>query len=314
MERSGESELRRYIDCQRKLAERLIDGDSLEEVAPDFLSIVAGLLRWEAGAMWEVVEATPALRFVCGWSVPELDAEPLWRVSRELEFRAGVGIPGRAWASGRIDRTPAHVDSPDRFPRLDAALDLGLRAAMAIPIAAGPGKEVLAVAELQTLEFNDQSELLAELVESFAEQLAAFILRRRSEARIRAAEADTARLRSHFAEVVAGSQDAVLSKDLEGILTSWNPAAERLYGYTAEEAIGRHISFIVPPDHEHEEQRILDLIRSGRRLETYETDRIRADGAAHLGLAHRLADPRARRRADRRLGDRPRHHRREAAT
>ena len=50
-----------------------------------------------------------------------------------------------------------------------------------------------------------------------------------------------------LADVVRSTQDAVLSKDLEGVVTSWNPAAERLYGYSAEEAIGRHISFLIPP-------------------------------------------------------------------
>ena len=85
--------------------------------------------------------------------------------------------------------------------------------------------------------------------------------------------------RQHLAEVVRGTQDAVLSKDLDGVVTSWNPAAERLYGYSAEEAIGRHISFLVPPDHENEEKRILDRVRRGERLETYETERIREDGA-----------------------------------
>jgi PAS domain S-box-containing protein len=82
----------------------------------------------------------------------------------------------------------------------------------------------------------------------------------------------------HLAEVVKGTQDAVFSKDREGYVTSWNPAAQRLYGYSAEEAIGRHISFIVPADHQGEEQRILDRIAAGERLETYETERIRKDG------------------------------------
>ena len=54
--------------------------------------------------------------------------------------------------------------------------------------------------------------------------------------------------RHRLTELVRGTQDAVLSKDLDGIVTSWNPAAERLYGYSAEEAIGRHISFLVPSD------------------------------------------------------------------
>jgi len=81
-----------------------------------------------------------------------------------------------------------------------------------------------------------------------------------------------------LAQVVQSTQDAVLSKDLDGIVTSWNPAAERLYGYSESEAIGSHISFLVPADHKGEEQEILDRVCRGERVETYETERIRKDG------------------------------------
>jgi PAS domain S-box-containing protein len=78
--------------------------------------------------------------------------------------------------------------------------------------------------------------------------------------------------------VVLSTQDAVLSKDLDGIVTSWNPAAARLYGYSPAEAIGSHVSFLVPADHKGEEQEILDRVKRGERVETYETERIRKDG------------------------------------
>jgi PAS domain S-box-containing protein len=81
-----------------------------------------------------------------------------------------------------------------------------------------------------------------------------------------------------LAQVVESTQDAVLSKDLDGIVTSWNPGAVSLYGYTEAEAIGTHISFLVPADHKGEEQEILDRVRRGERVETYETERIRKDG------------------------------------
>jgi PAS domain S-box-containing protein len=86
------------------------------------------------------------------------------------------------------------------------------------------------------------------------------------------------RARAHLAAIAADSQDAVMAKDLEGRVTAWNRGAEQIYGYAAREAIGRHISFIVPPDHAGEEQRILDRIRAGERVETYETERVRKDG------------------------------------
>ncbi len=82
----------------------------------------------------------------------------------------------------------------------------------------------------------------------------------------------------HMAAIVLHSDDAVYSKDLDAIVTSWNPGAERIYGYTAEQAIGRHISFLVPPDRHREEQRILDRIVAGETIGTYETERLRADG------------------------------------
>ncbi len=71
----------------------------------------------------------------------------------------------------------------------------------------------------------------------------------------------------------------MLSKDLDGRLTSWNPAAERLYGYAAAEAVGQHVSLLIPADRENEEGEILAGIRRGGRVGTYETERIRKDGA-----------------------------------
>jgi PAS domain S-box-containing protein len=81
-----------------------------------------------------------------------------------------------------------------------------------------------------------------------------------------------------LAQVVRSTRDAVLSKDLNGVITSWNPAAVRLYGYSESEAIGSHISLLIPSDHKNEEEEILARIRLGEVVETYETERIRKDG------------------------------------
>jgi PAS domain S-box-containing protein len=86
-------------------------------------------------------------------------------------------------------------------------------------------------------------------------------------------------VRSRLAAVIQSTQDAVYSKDLEGRITSWNPGAERIYGYQASEAIGQHLSILVPHDRQHEEMRILERIKRGESVETYETERIRNDGA-----------------------------------
>jgi PAS domain S-box-containing protein len=265
VEKPRELELRRYLECQRALAARLIEDDSLDGIAPDFIAMVATLLGWEAGALWEVREGHQTLRFVSGWSVPELSAEPLWAASRQAPFPRGAGLPGLAWEQGRITWASGLGADP-RLPVADRA-ELGLEGALAIPVPIGPPKEVLAVAEFHTRSRSAQSEELMSLLAGFADQLAAFIERAKAE-----------RVSNRLAAVVRGSQDAVFSKDLEAIVTSWNPAAERLYGYTSEEALGRHISFIIPPDRRDEERLILDKVRRGERLETYETERVRKDG------------------------------------
>lgn len=275
MERPQELELWRYLKSQRELAARLIEGDSLEQVAPRFLEIVANLLRWEAGALWEVVGEAEPLRLIAGWSTPDLDARPLWRRSRELNFRRGTGLPGDAWDTGQIALAPNYREYPTTAPRYQVSAELGLEAALAIPVPIGSPEQVLAVAEFHTLSFEAQSRELMALLAGFADQLGTFIARRRAEAK----SAEAERFRQHLAEVVRGTQDAVLSKDLDGIITTWNPAAVRLYGYTAEEAIGRHVSFLVPPDRKDEETVILDRVKRGERLDTYETERIRSDGA-----------------------------------
>ncbi len=275
MQQPQELELWRYLRSQRELAARLIEGESLEQVAPRFLEIVADLLRWEAGAIWEVTGESDPLRLVAGWSAPELDARPLWRRSRELSFKRGTGLPGDAWDTGQIALAPNYRHYPTTAPRYAVSAELGLEAALAIPIPIGSPENVLAVAEFHTLSFEAQSQELMALLAAFADQLGTFIARRRAEAK----SAEAERFRQHLAEVVRGTQDAVLSKDLDGIVTTWNPAATRLYGYTAEEAIGRHVSFLVPPDHKDEEKVILDRVKRGERLDTYETERIRSDGA-----------------------------------
>jgi PAS domain S-box-containing protein len=89
---------------------------------------------------------------------------------------------------------------------------------------------------------------------------------------------DAERAQAHLAAIVDSSEDGIVSKTLEGIVTSWNKAAERLFGYTAQEMIGQSIKKIIPPESQHEETEILAKIRAGERIERYEAVRIHKDG------------------------------------
>jgi PAS domain S-box-containing protein len=83
----------------------------------------------------------------------------------------------------------------------------------------------------------------------------------------------------HLAQVVESSDDAIVSKDLSGVIVSWNRAAERMFGYPAEEAIGRSIRMIIPADRQGEEDTVLAAIRAGRAVSHFETVRQRKDGS-----------------------------------
>ncbi|HEX7316974.1 MAG TPA: PAS domain S-box protein [Pyrinomonadaceae bacterium] len=82
-----------------------------------------------------------------------------------------------------------------------------------------------------------------------------------------------------LAAIVESADDAIISKTLEGVITSWNNGAERIFGYTADEIIGKHVTILFPEDHIDEEPAILARIRAGERVEHYETVRRHKDGS-----------------------------------
>jgi PAS domain S-box-containing protein len=78
--------------------------------------------------------------------------------------------------------------------------------------------------------------------------------------------------------IIESAEDAIVSKTLDGIITSWNKGAEHIFGYTADEVIGKPVNILIPPDHSNEEPAILARLRRGERIEHYETVRVRKDG------------------------------------
>jgi PAS domain S-box-containing protein len=122
-----------------------------------------------------------------------------------------------------------------------------------------------------------------------------------------------------LAAIVDSSDDAIISKTLQGVITSWNGAAERLFGYTANEAVGQHISLIIPLDRRHEETTILARLSQGERIDHFDTVRVRKDGTKLeisltispvrdaagkiIGASKIARDISARKRAERELHD-----------
>ena len=120
--------------------------------------------------------------------------------------------------------------------------------------------------------------------------------RKRIEAELRQAHQELERrtaqelgkYRSRLASIVDSSEDAIIGKDLDGTIISWNKSAERIYGYRAEEVIGRPIAILAPQDRSEEIPRILERIRRGERIEHYETVRVTKDGR-HLDVSSSIS-------------------------
>ncbi|MCX7185484.1 MAG: PAS domain S-box protein [Nitrosospira sp.] len=89
---------------------------------------------------------------------------------------------------------------------------------------------------------------------------------------------ELALMQARYAAIIASSDDAIMSKTLDGIITSWNPAAVRMFGYTEQEALGQPMAMLIPANRADEEPQIIARIRRGERVEHFETVRVRKDG------------------------------------
>ena len=195
-----------------------------------------------------VTYVNPVAESLTGWTQQEALGQPLSAVFRIIneDTRATVeSPPARALRDGVIVGLANHT--------LLVAKD-GIE--RPIDDSAAPIRDEHGVVSGCVLIFRDVSE------------------RRRWERR-EAARLTSARL---LASIVESSDDAIISKSLDGIIQSWNAAAERLFGYASSEAVGRHISLVIPADRIAEEDHIIASLRAGRRIEHFETERVRKDG------------------------------------
>lgn len=122
----------------------------------------------------------------------------------------------------------------------------------------------------EELEEKSKEELLEELREA---KLQIAELQDREKASHQAEEA-----RARLAAIVESSDDAIIGKTLEGIITNWNTGAKKIFGYSEEEVIGHPVSILIPPDYPNEEPEMLEKLKRGERIEHYETKRMRKNG------------------------------------
>jgi len=114
--------------------------------------------------------------------------------------------------------------------------------------------------------------------------------------------------RSRLVAIVESSDDAIISKTLNGVIQTWNDGAQRIFGFTPEEAIGKPITIVIPPELHEEEKKIISRLRNGERIAHYETIRMTKSGERLEHFTHRFSRQEFRRQDRGRFEDGPRHH------
>ncbi len=197
------------------------------------------LLGWRLAVLWTVDGDRERLTCVRAWEDEGAQAGDFVERTLASSFTPGQGLPGRVWKSGRAAWLP-DVRMDDNFPRLDAAVAAGFHAAFCFPILSSAG--VLGTIEFFADEPRAPDRHVLDLMDRLGVQLGEYVERQRAE---RARSENEARKTA----ILQAALDSIVTMDHEGRVVEFNPAAERTFGYSAEEAVGQELAeLIIPPD------------------------------------------------------------------
>jgi PAS domain S-box-containing protein len=222
---------RRFFEFMFKLIGEAEDSHAVLTAA---VQTICHFTRCGMGQVWlpagEVLICSPT------WYFSGYGFEKLHAASEQLDYGRGEGLPGLAWATGK-PQLVTDVRDADRFDRAVPAQRAGVREAMAVPVMGATG----AVAVLELFVTHDRAGEPGRLerIATVAAELGPLVERRRAEEALRASE-------QRFRAVTDAAVDAIVSADAYGRLLSWNSGAERMFGWRAEEVVGRPLTVIVP--------------------------------------------------------------------
>jgi len=269
---------------QRRMAERLrgvqfavtrplANAESWAEAAPQVLQGICEALGWTVGEFWAVDREANVLRLEFGWSRPAKDVAAFEAASQQLSFARGAGLEGRVWANGR----PASIEdvASDGDPRAAAAMIAGLRGTFAFAVT--NGRKVTGVITLFSLERRSLDRATLRVMSDIGSQIGNFIERRRAEEELR-------RSGDRIRAILDNVADGIITVDDRLIIRSYNPAAERLFGYAPEEVLGKDFArLIADPLRSEIKPQLRAYLRPHKRevmIGSHETSGLRKDGSS----------------------------------
>jgi PAS domain S-box-containing protein len=268
---------RRLIERRRAAAygvgQVLSSAASLADAAPRLLSAIGTSLNWRVGALWLIDATGDGLRCAAVWTTEGTSVPAFTQLSTDMRLPRGVGLPGRVWASGR----PAWIDDvvdDENFPRLSVARREGLHGAFGFPVQLR--EETIGMVEFFNHYVAAPDEDLLATMAAIGAEIGQFIERKRVEVTV-------AENQSRTRAILDTALDAILTMDDRGMVTEFNPAAERIFGHRREEAVGRELaSLIIPASlreaHRHGLQKFLETGEGPFIDRRFETTAVRADG------------------------------------
>jgi PAS domain S-box-containing protein len=226
------------LTVARELALVIANAETFEEALEQALGKIGIWGGWDLGEAWVLGANAPALEHRKAWFASSSKFEPFERKTVGVLLERGVGLPGRAWSAGRSVWV-SDVKSDPTFLRAELAAEVGLAAAMAVPVTAGP--DVVAVLCFFRSDVRDEDRLLIDAVDAVAAQLGSLVQRKRAEQELRESE-------SRYRLLAENSTDMITVTDPAGVILYVSPSSVALSGFTPDEMIGRSGFDFVHPD------------------------------------------------------------------
>jgi PAS domain S-box-containing protein len=224
---------------QIRVTTALLEAPSWEQAIEGAMRSLCEGLDWAIGQTWQVDPGAGQMRQTLSWPADPGETNPLVVQSRSVAFERGDGLPGRCWQRQAIVWVEDVLADP-QFRRKEGAREAGLHGAFAFPLIAGD--HVLGAMEFFHGASQRPQKELTPMLTALGNQLGEYIVRNRAQLLLRQSE-------ERFRVLVQGVKEyAIFMLDPDGYVTTWNPGAERIKGYRADEIIGAHYSRFFPPE------------------------------------------------------------------
>ena len=241
------------LETQTAVARILATAGSLADIREKLLEAIGSGLRWDVGIFWSPVEGE--LRPTAVWTRGAPQLAEFAEFSRGLRFVTGEGLPGRVFGDGRTAWVTDVLAEPD-YPRRDAARASRIRSAIAFPVLMEGVCEVIEFSATRRIEVDDTT---VEWLEAIGSQIAQFISRERAEETLRESEA-------RFRVFAESASDAIFTIDSASTILYVNPAVERMFGWPADDLLGKPLTTLIPPElRASHDAGIRRYLESGRR-------------------------------------------------